>query len=351
MLGASAGLFAPEASTRLGNPSRRHVGYQFRLEHQRSQRKSEGRHLNKGPSDPNPESTPQHNAPIASSAARSESVVAAPAREATEYSSFPTYCGDVRDVQSTISKSCDLEPWITRHHFEEIAKQKQAQRSSSSQDRNGGGAPWCIQLSQDKCDFCWGCEVQFSMLTRRQHCQLCGKIFCNSCCANTVDYKVAPLLLSRVKRSNIRVCDECFAHFTTDESQALFQGASSTEEFYHMDSMDDLIQHARSEMIRLKDEEAAKQLRLGLVDAWNLRTSVRSGSDALELSRAAQPKATGITIADELMTFGLSDTTAPNRTNISPTSPLNRPMSSEMRRYKSYATYLKNVLTKGRDGS
>lgn len=29
---------------------------------------------------------------------------------------------------------------------------------------------------------CEGCEAKFTLLTRRHHCRLCGRIFCASCC-------------------------------------------------------------------------------------------------------------------------------------------------------------------------
>eukprot|EP00116_Pleurobrachia_bachei_P012381 sb/3472643/ len=50
---------------------------------------------------------------------------------------------------------------------------------------------------------CASCQESFTLIRRKHHCRHCGKIFCQSCTANT-----ASLSFTKTRRP-VRVCDRC----------------------------------------------------------------------------------------------------------------------------------------------
>eukprot|EP01102_Stenamoeba_stenopodia_P015238 TRINITY_DN5178_c0_g1_i5.p1 TRINITY_DN5178_c0_g1~~TRINITY_DN5178_c0_g1_i5.p1 ORF type:complete len:399 (-),score=64.16 TRINITY_DN5178_c0_g1_i5:15-1211(-) len=50
---------------------------------------------------------------------------------------------------------------------------------------------------------CIKCGAQFSFITRRHHCRLCGKLYCNKCCHRTKSYPALEPFLPA------RICEEC----------------------------------------------------------------------------------------------------------------------------------------------
>lgn len=36
-------------------------------------------------------------------------------------------------------------------------------------------------VDDSKCKACYECEAPFTMLVRRHHCRICGRIFCSNC--------------------------------------------------------------------------------------------------------------------------------------------------------------------------
>eukprot|EP00808_Paulinella_micropora_P015561 g21609.t1 len=59
-------------------------------------------------------------------------------------------------------------------------------------------------MSDASARVCGGCSLEFTFLRRRHHCRLCGRVFCQSCSANSVDGR--PFGHSR----GVRVCNHCF---------------------------------------------------------------------------------------------------------------------------------------------
>ncbi|XP_023548902.1 1-phosphatidylinositol-3-phosphate 5-kinase FAB1B-like isoform X2 [Cucurbita pepo subsp. pepo] len=65
-------------------------------------------------------------------------------------------------------------------------------------------------MPDQSCRVCYDCDAQFTLINRRHHCRLCGRVFCAKCTANSI---VAPSGDSRVpreERERIRVCNYCF---------------------------------------------------------------------------------------------------------------------------------------------
>ncbi|KAL6634640.1 hypothetical protein ACP70R_027311 [Stipagrostis hirtigluma subsp. patula] len=59
------------------------------------------------------------------------------------------------------------------------------------------GATWVVDASH-----CQGCSVQFSLFTRKHHCQRCGGLFCSSCTQQR-------MVLRGQGDSPVRICDPC----------------------------------------------------------------------------------------------------------------------------------------------
>nr|CAB3450198.1 unnamed protein product [Digitaria exilis] len=59
------------------------------------------------------------------------------------------------------------------------------------------GASWVVDASH-----CQGCSVQFSLFTRKHHCQRCGGLFCSSCTQQR-------MVLRGQGDSPVRICDPC----------------------------------------------------------------------------------------------------------------------------------------------
>ncbi|CAO2039426.1 unnamed protein product [Urochloa humidicola] len=59
------------------------------------------------------------------------------------------------------------------------------------------GASWVVDASH-----CQGCSVQFSLFTRKHHCQRCGGLFCSSCTPQR-------MVLRGQGDSPVRICDPC----------------------------------------------------------------------------------------------------------------------------------------------
>uniref|UniRef100_A0A453M8P4 FYVE-type domain-containing protein n=1 Tax=Aegilops tauschii subsp. strangulata TaxID=200361 RepID=A0A453M8P4_AEGTS len=59
------------------------------------------------------------------------------------------------------------------------------------------GATWVLDASN-----CQGCAAQFSLFTRKHHCQRCGGLFCSSCTQQR-------MVLRGQGDSPVRICDPC----------------------------------------------------------------------------------------------------------------------------------------------
>ncbi|KAF8351322.1 hypothetical protein F5887DRAFT_936941 [Amanita rubescens] len=82
----------------------------------------------------------------------------------------------------------------------------------------------------EKVSNCRDCNCRFGLLTRRQHCRKCGRIFCDNCSAfrALLDPPQVPGRLNSPKSSNLqRVCRACYADVTESLS---FQDKKATME-------------------------------------------------------------------------------------------------------------------------
>ena len=77
------------------------------------------------------------------------------------------------------------------------------------------------------CHECSNCNIKFSILVRRHHCRVCGRIYCNACSNHTIP---GHLLRSNLK-GNVRVCLACERIFYEVISTRQFQNPlpSSTQ--------------------------------------------------------------------------------------------------------------------------
>ncbi|KAI3912890.1 hypothetical protein MKW98_012832 [Papaver atlanticum] len=64
-------------------------------------------------------------------------------------------------------------------------------------------------MPDHSCRVCYECDTQFTIINRRHHCRLCGRVFCGKCTANSIPVpSAAPK--NRDDCDRIRVCSYCF---------------------------------------------------------------------------------------------------------------------------------------------
>ena len=64
-------------------------------------------------------------------------------------------------------------------------------------------------MPDSACKECFECQTKFSLIVRRHHCRICGRIFCNTCCSQTIP----GVLLRPDLQGTLRVCGECLEIF------------------------------------------------------------------------------------------------------------------------------------------
>ncbi|XP_059286492.1 1-phosphatidylinositol-3-phosphate 5-kinase FAB1B [Lycium ferocissimum] len=65
-------------------------------------------------------------------------------------------------------------------------------------------------MPDQSCRVCYECDSQFTVINRRHHCRLCGRIFCAKCASNTVPVPNEEPKAGREDGERIRVCNFCF---------------------------------------------------------------------------------------------------------------------------------------------
>lgn len=65
-------------------------------------------------------------------------------------------------------------------------------------------------MPDQSCRVCYECDSQFTILNRRHHCRLCGRIFCGKCTENSVPIPSCDPRITLEEREKIRVCNYCY---------------------------------------------------------------------------------------------------------------------------------------------
>ncbi|XP_058005132.1 1-phosphatidylinositol-3-phosphate 5-kinase FAB1B isoform X2 [Hevea brasiliensis] len=65
-------------------------------------------------------------------------------------------------------------------------------------------------MPDQSCRVCYECDSQFTIINRRHHCRLCGRVFCAKCTANSVPVPSSDPRTPREELEKIRVCNYCF---------------------------------------------------------------------------------------------------------------------------------------------
>ncbi|KAH0891363.1 hypothetical protein HID58_053792 [Brassica napus] len=65
-------------------------------------------------------------------------------------------------------------------------------------------------MPDQSCRVCYECDCQFTLINRRHHCRLCGRVFCGKCTANSIPLAGSDLRAPREEWERIRVCNYCF---------------------------------------------------------------------------------------------------------------------------------------------
>ncbi|CAH8356938.1 unnamed protein product [Eruca vesicaria subsp. sativa] len=67
-------------------------------------------------------------------------------------------------------------------------------------------------MPDQSCRVCYECDSQFTLINRRHHCRLCGRVFCGKCTANSVPLPPTSgdLRTPREEWERIRVCNYCY---------------------------------------------------------------------------------------------------------------------------------------------
>lgn len=65
-------------------------------------------------------------------------------------------------------------------------------------------------MPDQSCRVCYECDSQFTIINRRHHCRLCGRVFCAKCTANSVPASSSDQRTPPEEWEKIRVCNYCF---------------------------------------------------------------------------------------------------------------------------------------------
>ncbi|KDP40633.1 hypothetical protein JCGZ_24632 [Jatropha curcas] len=65
-------------------------------------------------------------------------------------------------------------------------------------------------MPDQSCRVCYECDSQFTIINRRHHCRLCGRVFCAKCTTNSVPALSSDPRIAREDGEKIRVCNYCF---------------------------------------------------------------------------------------------------------------------------------------------
>ncbi|CAK7356447.1 unnamed protein product [Dovyalis caffra] len=65
-------------------------------------------------------------------------------------------------------------------------------------------------MPDQSCRVCYECDSQFTIINRRHHCRLCGRVFCAKCTANSVPVPSSDPRTAPEDWEKIRVCNYCF---------------------------------------------------------------------------------------------------------------------------------------------
>ncbi|KAG2315709.1 hypothetical protein Bca52824_018831 [Brassica carinata] len=65
-------------------------------------------------------------------------------------------------------------------------------------------------MPDQSCRVCYECDCQFTLINRRHHCRLCGRVFCGKCTANSIPLAGSDLRAPQEEWERIRVCNYCF---------------------------------------------------------------------------------------------------------------------------------------------
>ncbi|XP_022888285.1 1-phosphatidylinositol-3-phosphate 5-kinase FAB1B-like isoform X3 [Olea europaea var. sylvestris] len=65
-------------------------------------------------------------------------------------------------------------------------------------------------MPDQSCRVCYDCDSQFTLLNRRHHCRLCGRVFCAKCTSNWVSAPSSDQNRQQEDWDKIRACNYCF---------------------------------------------------------------------------------------------------------------------------------------------
>ncbi|XP_010534979.1 PREDICTED: 1-phosphatidylinositol-3-phosphate 5-kinase FAB1B-like [Tarenaya hassleriana] len=82
-------------------------------------------------------------------------------------------------------------------------------------------------MPDQSCRVCYECDTHFTLINRRHHCRLCGRIFCGKCTANSIHIPSSDLRTPHEEWERIRVCNYCFKQW--DQSDGGSQVPNNAE--------------------------------------------------------------------------------------------------------------------------
>ncbi|XP_023225563.1 FYVE and coiled-coil domain-containing protein 1-like [Centruroides sculpturatus] len=133
---------------------------------------------------------------------------------------------------------------------------------------------------------CLGCKVTFSLIVRKHHCRLCGRIFCHNCANNW--------LLTASSRRETRVCGECYIKYSELQTECRSTIPSVTE-----DSEDEESEACATQRPSVIGRMISSG---GNFDSEN--TSVLSDSISVSSLSASAPKNSTVSISSTLPMYG-----------------------------------------------
>lgn len=116
---------------------------------------------------------------------------------------------------------------------------------------------------------CFECAVKFTVVLRKHHCRICGRVFCKECC------KVRNVDFSEREIKTLKICSYCFTIISKTNEEALSFDPKNNEKSQALtDVITKDMNSSRNFPLPLAFEENALELAYELFDIYDLPYSI-----------------------------------------------------------------------------
>ncbi|KAJ3691760.1 hypothetical protein LUZ61_020924 [Rhynchospora tenuis] len=114
-----------------------------------------------------------------------------------------------------------VKSWIPGRNMSEAGPTNSKRNPNPAPTSNPNNLPRDFWMPDQSCRVCYDCDSQFTLINRRHHCRICGRVFCSKCTAFVPRYPRS----DQSEGERIRVCNFCLK-----QRQVALTGVSRNED-------------------------------------------------------------------------------------------------------------------------